>query len=328
MWSPVNVRAWKNFFHAGARQHNVSKALGFLGPSSACVPHAEFSWTSEALESAIQKCRKEKIVALSCQEPCLHSRCVHGLLECNQVELAVDLAAAWNIAMAVDLTQRLQDVVAKREAEFLCLPPCVSVSLVHKEEQVKGLSSLLAASAIGFDVECYAKNGEPTLLQLGSVDKIFLVDLLALGEDCALADTLQEIWKAKMPKVGFGGAEDLCKVARSFPVLGHFAEGSETVDLRHLEVERRLPLTCMDKKTRNITMQGISLSGLADQYLGRPLDKTFQVGDWSRRPMSKARMHYAALDAWVTVKVFEILDLLNAARRQHWLVSGRDQNVS
>ena len=32
-----------------------------------------------------------------------------------QVELAVDLAMAWNIAIAMDLTQQLQDAIAKRE---------------------------------------------------------------------------------------------------------------------------------------------------------------------------------------------------------------------
>ncbi|CAL1150524.1 unnamed protein product [Cladocopium goreaui] len=260
-------------------------------------PDADFLWKQEALEAAICKGRKEALVGLSCQEPRLHSRCVHGLVECNEVELAVDLAMAWNIAISMDLTQRLQDAIAKREAESLCLPATVSVIFLDQEAQVERLSSLLSADAIGFDLECNMSTSKPTLFQLGSVHEIFLVDLLAVGELPALAAALQEVWRSKMPKVGFGGAEDIGKLAGTFPALGL---GSHSlVDLKDLEATLRAHQLNIGKKK---AVQGISLSSIAEKYLGKPLDKSFQVGDWSRRPISKVRAHYAALDAWVPVK--------------------------
>ena len=105
----------------------------------------------------------------------------------TQVELAVDLAAAWNITIA-DVTQQLRDAKVKREAamgmatptnfadeksqaECLCLPATITVMLLEQEvdffgvasvlgvarrfaseAKVESMASLLSADAIGFDL--------------------------------------------------------------------------------------------------------------------------------------------------------------------------------
>jgi hypothetical protein len=47
------------------------------------------------------------------------------------------------------------------------------------------------------------------------------------------------------------------------------------------------------------------LSALAHLCLGLPLDKHFQISAWRRRPLKPAQMHYAALDAWCLLGIFD-----------------------
>lgn len=63
----------------------------------------------------------------------------------------------------------------------------------------------------------------------------------------------------------------------------------------------------------------MGLSHLAKAVLGKPLDKSVRLSDWSKRPLTPRQSHYAALDAWVLV------EMLKRLRREHkaeveWLV--------
>lgn len=50
-----------------------------------------------------------------------------------------------------------------------------------------------------------------------------------------------------------------------------------------------------------------SLSNLCELLLGAPLDKSFQLTNWERRPLSPAEREYAALDAWSVLVIRERL---------------------
>ncbi|CAN0343120.1 unnamed protein product, partial [Phaeothamnion confervicola] len=52
---------------------------------------------------------------------------------------------------------------------------------------------------------------------------------------------------------------------------------------------------------------GNSLSDVCRIWLGRGLDKTEQLSDWSRRPLTPRQLEYAALDAHCLVSVFSTL---------------------
>lgn len=144
--------------------------------------------------------------------------------------------------------------------------------------------------------------GAPTLLQLATLRQAFLVDLQVVGSWPSFATAMQDVCSGPARKVGFGIAEDLGKLSKSFPSLTAAACAAPLSDLRDVEAQLRSLESGIGKKRAR---EGISLSALAEKYLGKPLDKAFQVGDWSHRPLSQARMHYAALDAWVPVKVYE-----------------------
>ena len=49
-------------------------------------------------------------------------------------------------------------------------------------------------------------------------------------------------------------------------------------------------------------------SGLVEQVLGQPLDKSEQVSDWTQRPLSKSQVVYAALDAYAVLQVTFVLN--------------------
>ena len=51
--------------------------------------------------------------------------------------------------------------------------------------------------------------------------------------------------------------------------------------------------------------RGISL--LVNRTLGKKLDKTFQFSDWEKRPLSEEQLHYASLDAYCLLEVYDYL---------------------
>ena len=48
------------------------------------------------------------------------------------------------------------------------------------------------------------------------------------------------------------------------------------------------------------------LAGLVKHYMGKPLKKTQQMSDWSRRPLIYEQVVYAALDAYVCVHIYNL----------------------
>lgn len=54
---------------------------------------------------------------------------------------------------------------------------------------------------------------------------------------------------------------------------------------------------------RDNSVPKLSLTGLAELYLGKPLDKRVRLSDWERRPLTRAQLEYAALDAFVLVHI-------------------------
>jgi ribonuclease D len=60
-------------------------------------------------------------------------------------------------------------------------------------------------------------------------------------------------------------------------------------------------------KTLNPNEKFSSLSFLCLKFLNRRLSKYEQRSNWNRRPLRKAQIHYAALDAFACVLIYEKL---------------------
>jgi len=50
-----------------------------------------------------------------------------------------------------------------------------------------------------------------------------------------------------------------------------------------------------------------SLEHLVKQLMNKKLSKFEQVSDWDSRPLRKSQMHYSAMDAYVLLKIHEVL---------------------
>jgi ribonuclease D len=56
-----------------------------------------------------------------------------------------------------------------------------------------------------------------------------------------------------------------------------------------------------------LTLGSHSLASLSEHLFGLPLDKRFQSSNWRRRPLTRAQIEYAALDARMALLVYEEL---------------------
>ena len=61
----------------------------------------------------------------------------------------------------------------------------------------------------------------------------------------------------------------------------------------------------------------IGLSRLADIVLGKAIDKTMQVSDWERRPLSSQQLRYAAVDAHAALEIWRRLGTVYPAYASH-----------
>ena len=58
---------------------------------------------------------------------------------------------------------------------------------------------------------------------------------------------------------------------------------------------------------RTLRLKSFSLASVSDHLFGVKLDKTYQLSDWRKRPLSREQLDYAALDAQIALQVFQEL---------------------
>lgn len=68
---------------------------------------------------------------------------------------------------------------------------------------------------------------------------------------------------------------------------------------------------------RTLTLDSHSLASISEHLFNLRLDKTYQRSDWSRRPLSREQLYYAALDAVVALHLFQELEL-RLQREERW----------
>jgi ribonuclease D len=58
---------------------------------------------------------------------------------------------------------------------------------------------------------------------------------------------------------------------------------------------------------RTLRLRSFSLASVSEHLFGMQMDKTYQQSDWKRRPLSRAQLDYAALDARIALRVYQEL---------------------
>jgi hypothetical protein len=200
----------------------------------------------------------------------------------------------------------------------LDVPP----SHVHWVDSVKLVSSMLEpavknAELCGLDTEtrpCFAATvTNPTsLLQLAirakdGKERVFLIDLLTLMSppSCgaaaeALRRALQPLRSSAVVVLGHGVTRDLIDLNASYRKGSAFQgpwEGVLELSVIHKWLE----------KNESSPSLSVSLGFLCLRYLHCDLDKRQQCSNWGTRPLSDAQLTYAAADALVCLRIYDVL---------------------
>ncbi|KAG2448933.1 hypothetical protein HYH02_006281 [Chlamydomonas schloesseri] len=186
-----------------------------------------------------------------------------------------------------------------------------------------------------------------SILQVGTRDRIFIVDLLQLlllhpagsptAAECvaSVSAFLSEVLSSpRVVVVGFQLASDLDRLQESYPHLPCFqqpsvssyslapglgtntdrgcnanGEASVTTDEGRVVPRMCVDLVSIARAVRSDLSRTpqISLSRLVNLVLGKPLDKEEQRSDWAARPLSDSQVAYAAADVACLVSLFDSL---------------------
>ncbi|XP_057577092.1 exonuclease mut-7 homolog isoform X1 [Hippopotamus amphibius kiboko] len=179
----------------------------------------------------------------------------------------------------------------------------------HQEE------ILQPGRVVGMDLEwrpSFGAGGRPqaSLMQVAVEGRVFLLDLPRLSSPAggqaprAFSQLVSRLLSdPSVTKLGYGMAGDLRSLGASCPALAQAEQQLQgTLDLMQVHRQMRVadgPAPGVDGAAGP---RGLSL--LVQQVLGKPLDKTQQLSNWNRRPLSEGQLVYAAADAYCLLEVY------------------------
>ena len=218
----------------------------------------------------------------------------------------LDVAGAWRwlsgAAPPVERAPRVPAQVAvptKQELDTAATPVAVPAAapiprdltrpvrwITSDAELVALCESLRLERFIGLDVETTIQSRTLCLIQVAASSGTYLLDALELSDLSPLGDVFGD---PAVVKVIHNATFESSVLRRYGLTLGGVVDT--------LRVSRRLRGTKIDG--------GHSLKSVCARELGVQLDKSEQVSDWSRRPLSERQVAYAALDAEVLLRLFE-----------------------
>ena len=228
------------------------------------------------------------------------------LEERGDVSTALRLAEVWGMEFSHD-EEKLKALLAARREKYLQweeLFPNTPVPnlLSTPEELVKEFFEFRTNERIfGFDVEWADEKAGAALLQISTTNKAILIDVIELSTSVngveALESTVGRLFASTSSSlepavvVGFCCRQDLSQLqATACPRKDHWlTTTSAVVDLKD----------CVEAPYGNL-----GLARCCERYLGKPLDKSEQCSQWTRRPLSPEQRVYAALDAHVCALIY------------------------
>jgi ribonuclease D len=161
--------------------------------------------------------------------------------------------------------------------------------IIDPEDARRALSAFANHSIIGLDTETYwdygVRQNRLSLLQLAApTGELIVIDALAAG--------IEE-------------ARPLIENPDSM-MAAHNARFDDGV-LRHAGFAVSGLVDTLRLARRTLRLRSFSLASVSEHLLGLPLDKQYQQSDWRRRPLSRAQLDYAALDAVIALRVYQEL---------------------
>lgn len=146
---------------------------------------------------------------------------------------------------------------------------------------------------IAIDMENLIENGSLSIIQIAFKDQVFILDVLSLKDEERFWFMLKDLFEGDAVKLGqnlAGDMRSLKKISQNFNIVP-----KNLIDLGNL----------FKIKFKDETKS--SLAHLVEKLLAKKLSKQERMSNWGRRPLKKYQLHYAALDSYVMLGIFELL---------------------
>jgi hypothetical protein len=151
---------------------------------------------------------------------------------------------------------------------------------------------------IGLDTEwrpnlIRSDNNKVSILQVALEDRIYIFDVLSLHPFPDFNGLLHSLFESETVKLGVGFHADIAKLTADYPNLTCFKN----------EIKNYTEIS--DKFSEVYKQKTCGLAGICEKIFGKRLSKFEQMSNWENRPLREAQLHYAALDAYILIEVFE-----------------------
>ncbi len=180
-----------------------------------------------------------------------------------------------------------KDFVA--EMPLVTYPGCITI-VDTPELADKALDEILSCSVVGFDTETKpafrkGKTNNVALMQVSGEDRCWLFRVNRLGVDGAVKRFLEN---DAILKVGLSIKDDFFVMHRSAEF-----EPKGFVDLQSYVKEFKIA--------------DASLQRIFAILFGKRISKGQRLSNWEADSLTEAQQHYAAIDAWACLKIYNLL---------------------
>ncbi|XP_059850424.1 exonuclease mut-7 homolog isoform X2 [Hypanus sabinus] len=226
----------------------------------------------------------------------------------------------------------------EKKKNFYQLPvPTESIYIVEHLDQLQSCTTrvLQAGGVVGIDMEwrptflAWSK-ARVSILQIALKNCVYLLDLPqlakeseSLGREHELEQFIHSLFSSRtITKLGYALSGDLHGLCTSYPILKDVVQTTVGIlDLLNVHKElQRVPFHRKDCKGAENMLASVKnrldsdcgqqqkgLSLLVQYVLGKPLDKTQQLSNWEKRPLSRQQIIYAATDAYCLLDLYDAL---------------------
>lgn len=162
----------------------------------------------------------------------------------------------------------------------------MNISLVSDQEALEdACKAVLGGFRVGLDVETTLRKFDLRVIQMATEDNVYVIDALAIQDPT--------------PIIGVLGSSDVLKII-------HNASFEKGVFRKiGIKITNIFDTMAVSRKIRKGQKYG--LAAVCQRELGITINKELQMSDWSKRPLSKAQIEYAALDAHVLLGLHDAL---------------------
>ena len=133
------------------------------------------------------------------------------------------------------------------------------------------------------------------LIQISTSDKVYLFDPMQTYKPI-LAEYLGRFFDDPSKKV-----------------IGHTIQDDFSLTLKALSYEKKPKCQVIDVRDsfeQLFPKEKFGLTSISEKVLGKPICKEYTFTNWARRPLLLNQIHYAAMDAFIVLKIHAKLEAM------------------